>query len=207
MRWKVDGGSHLGREAGQRDALRDQWHLVRGIKTVRVSAGHVERDVEGVLGEVRRRVRDLLGVAESESLTDSPLDEPVQPHEPESPLGTVLGGMLGQAEALREVLQGEVDGLRAGLASPPLTEDVVGTVDEGVAADSADWTERAAVVAAQVRMALLAAEVGGSARAAERKSQCLIAQACRTVLPVHHEAFVEHVLRRAGLARGRRPRP
>ncbi len=53
---EVDGGSHYGRKAGERDALRDDWHRARGITTKRFSAGEVERDPRWVLDEIRQLV-------------------------------------------------------------------------------------------------------------------------------------------------------
>lgn len=49
---EVDGGSHYGRAAADKDELRDQWHALRGITTRRFSANHVERDVGGVRAEI-----------------------------------------------------------------------------------------------------------------------------------------------------------
>lgn len=51
---EVDGGSHYGREAFERDADRDNWHRLRGIRTKRFSAREVEGDPTWVLGEIRR---------------------------------------------------------------------------------------------------------------------------------------------------------
>jgi very-short-patch-repair endonuclease len=50
---EVDGASHWGREARERDALRDAWHEARGIRTARVS----DREVLESLDEVVRRLR------------------------------------------------------------------------------------------------------------------------------------------------------
>ncbi len=63
---EVDGGSHFGRQVRERDALRDEWHSLRGIRTKRFSVREVERDPDWVLGEIRR-------------LTET---EPAQPEEP-----------------------------------------------------------------------------------------------------------------------------
>jgi len=46
---EVDGGSHRGRVAAERDALRDEWHRLRGIRTLRVSDREVLTDLVGVL--------------------------------------------------------------------------------------------------------------------------------------------------------------
>lgn len=56
---EVDGGSHYGREAAERDALRDDWHRARGITTKRYSASEVEREPAWVL----REIHQLLGTA------------------------------------------------------------------------------------------------------------------------------------------------
>ena len=56
---EVDGRSH--EERRERDAARDVWLQARGIETIRVPAGDVTRDVDGVcvrlLAEVGRRRR------------------------------------------------------------------------------------------------------------------------------------------------------
>ncbi|MCW2778030.1 MAG: hypothetical protein JWN17_1755 [Frankiales bacterium] len=53
---EVDGGSHYGREAGARDALRDDWHRARGITTKRFSALEVERDAHWVVDQIQQVV-------------------------------------------------------------------------------------------------------------------------------------------------------
>ena len=53
---EVDGGSHYGRVAGERDELRDRWHERRGIGTFRVSARHVEGHLEEVLQWIERAI-------------------------------------------------------------------------------------------------------------------------------------------------------
>ncbi len=176
---EVDGGSHLGREARERDDLRDEWHKARKITTMRVSADHVERDLAGVLEEIRQRLRVQTG-------------QPV-PHAPPpvtSPLADLAADMLGQAEALRASLQQQVDDFAAALfeEQQPDLEDGPPSVVVDDAADaeaqpapgpSVDLAQEEELVAAQIRMALLAAEAGGNTRAAERQTQRLIAEACR----------------------------
>jgi very-short-patch-repair endonuclease len=54
---EVDGSRHYGRQAAQRDDLRDEWHRLKGITTMRVSADHVERDVAGVVDAIRLRLQ------------------------------------------------------------------------------------------------------------------------------------------------------
>jgi very-short-patch-repair endonuclease len=62
---EVDGGSHYGRRARGHDELRDAWHRVRGIRTLRVSDREVLDDLKGVMYlisrelEVRRQLADL----------------------------------------------------------------------------------------------------------------------------------------------------
>lgn len=58
---EVDGGSHRGRVAAERDALRDDWHRLRGIRTLRVSDREVLTDLDGVLVMIDREceVREL----------------------------------------------------------------------------------------------------------------------------------------------------
>ena len=48
---EVDGGSHRGREA--HDAQRDAYLAHHGVRTLRVKAWHVERELESVLVTVR----------------------------------------------------------------------------------------------------------------------------------------------------------
>ncbi|MCW2499046.1 MAG: hypothetical protein JWN87_722 [Frankiales bacterium] len=52
---EVDGASHYGRRQAERDALRDVWHAVRGITTLRISVSEVERDLDWVVSTVLER--------------------------------------------------------------------------------------------------------------------------------------------------------
>jgi very-short-patch-repair endonuclease len=54
---EVDGRSHDGRAAWDRDVARDDHHRTLGIITKRFSADEVERDLDMVLAEVRRLTR------------------------------------------------------------------------------------------------------------------------------------------------------
>jgi very-short-patch-repair endonuclease len=62
---EVDGGSHWGGLAAQRDAVRDQWHADRGVRTLRVTDREVLQDLAAVLDmidrecEVRRLAHEL----------------------------------------------------------------------------------------------------------------------------------------------------
>jgi very-short-patch-repair endonuclease len=53
---EVDGPSHWGRKAAERDQLRDQWHQLRGIRTLRVSDREVLDDLEAVLFLISREL-------------------------------------------------------------------------------------------------------------------------------------------------------
>lgn len=199
---EVDGGSHLGRVAGERDALRDEWHKLRGITTMRVAAAHVERDVAGVVDEVRRRVQALLGEvpAAAASLAS---DAHTQEHQAGDAVGDLADGPLGQAETLRAALEEHVDvtaeAVDGAHAQPLLGPDPV--VEQSRSQDVV--SDQAGLVAAQVRLVLLMAELGDSDSTPERTAERVIAQACRTVLPAQREAFVAQVLQRAGLRRRR----
>lgn len=74
---EVDGGSHHGRRARERDAERDERHAEQGIVTHRFSADHVERDAEGVLREIRALVRLRLGLEDAG--TPAPAGPPARP--------------------------------------------------------------------------------------------------------------------------------
>jgi very-short-patch-repair endonuclease len=50
---EVDGGSHYGRKAAERDAFRDDWHRARGTTTKRFSVREVETDLDWVMSEIR----------------------------------------------------------------------------------------------------------------------------------------------------------
>lgn len=206
---EVDGGSHAGHQARARDALRDEWHKARRITTMRVSADHVERDLPGVLEEIRRRLSVQVGQPRLGPSTAEPVA---------TPLHDLAADFLRHAEASRAELHEQVDALADmpfeeqepeaadQSTEPSAMEDVPG--EEGAALSESpepDLAQEEVLVAAQVRMALLAAEAGGSARAAERQAQRLIVQACRTILPARRERFVLNVLGRAGLARWSRP--
>lgn len=206
---EVDGGSHLGHQARERDALRDEWHKARSITTMRVSSDHVERDLSGVLQDVRRRVRLQMGDPEPEVSAPPPTT---------APLRDLAAGMLEQAEALRSDLQQQVDALVAAVPEAVASDVAYQTTEPNVApvvddqgdvassqAADQDLEQEEVLVAAQVRMALLVAAAGSSDAAAGRETRRLIAQACRTILPARREQFVQNVLRRAGLSR--RPRP
>lgn len=58
---EVDGGSHFGHAAWARDIERDEWHRLRGIRTLRVSDRDVLDDLAGVLVMIAREceVREL----------------------------------------------------------------------------------------------------------------------------------------------------
>lgn len=53
---EVDGPSHWGRQAAERDEMRDQWHQRRGIRTLRVSDREVLDDLNGVLHLIGREL-------------------------------------------------------------------------------------------------------------------------------------------------------
>lgn len=218
---EVDGGVHLGREAGERDALRDEWHRAKGIATMRVSAHDVERDVDGIVGEVRRRVGQRVRLAlGDDEVTPSVLEPGTEDDAPglagtaEVPsLGLVAASgragtadlaraadeVLGEALTVRDRLQADLDQARA------LT-DVVAAAGSGsaVPAGEGDAGEPDEVAAAvqHTQVAVFQARVGSAAtaRAAQRGS----AAACRTVLPEFRDGLPGQVLRRAGLPVGRR---
>lgn len=194
---EVDGGSHFGRDAGQRDALRDEWHRAKGITTMRVSADHVERDVAGLLEEIRRRVRSLLGEPEREA--DRPAGAAADAGTRDgaqhtNDLEVIADQMLGEAAALRDKLQSDVDRLRAQGSGEVSGLDLHLDVDETVGEP-----DLVTAAVAQIQMAMLQVAVGGSVAAAERKTERLIAAACRTVLPEQQDGLAEQILRRAGL--------
>lgn len=209
---EVDGGSHFGRQANERDSLRDEWHRTRQITTMRVSADHVERDLPGVLEEIRQRLRLQLGLPEpAPRLEDDAAERPASAPSPgAAPALTAAGAdLLEDATALRDDPQVQFDayavGLQDGLPSVStwLATEQSDTVEwpDDVVPTMQDLEQEAADVAALIRLELLPAEVGGSTQAAELKTQRLIAQACRTILPAQQDQFVQIVLRRAGLSR------
>jgi very-short-patch-repair endonuclease len=102
---EVDGGSHFGREGFERDALRDEWHGLRGIRTKRFSVGEVERDPAWVLGEIRRLTQSELAQPERAPAPPRAAEEcPAATAPPEAMLRHVADGLI-EAGALGATLQ------------------------------------------------------------------------------------------------------
>ena len=73
---EVDGGSHYGQQAAERDRLRDEWHRLRGIVTKRFSAGEVEREADWVLSELRLQVQQRIAASVTTTPRAAPLPLP-----------------------------------------------------------------------------------------------------------------------------------
>jgi very-short-patch-repair endonuclease len=56
---EVDGGQHSFAEEQHRDQRRTKWLEAKGIKTIRFWNNDVLGNLEGVLGEIERKVDDL----------------------------------------------------------------------------------------------------------------------------------------------------
>jgi len=97
---EVDGGSHYGRAAGERDAFRDDWHRVRGITTKRFSAVEVERDPSWVLSEIRQLVEPDSGAEASAVEPQSVPGMPLLGHDDSAPAqGQQIGAQPRQVAA------------------------------------------------------------------------------------------------------------
>lgn len=102
---EVDGASHFGREGFERDALRDEWHRLRGIRTKRFSVREVERDSAWVLGEIRRLTKSELAQPEGAAAPPRAAEEgPAATGPPEAMLPDVADE-LDEAGALVATLQ------------------------------------------------------------------------------------------------------
>lgn len=110
---EVDGGSHYGQQAAERDRLRDAWHEARGITTKRFSACEVERQPEWVLGVIRQ----LLGTGGAGRAPEGQALAPV--------VAPGAFGLLDQAQQIAERLRGMM----------VLAEDVYPEALEGLRAE------------------------------------------------------------------------
>ncbi len=109
---EVDGGSHYGREAAERDALRDEWHRLRGITTKRFSASEVEREAAWVLGEVQLLVRELCGqepVKQEAAPVAEASDPRIEPDVPLPPPLEVLQELVSAVVLEEEVVDGVLE--------------------------------------------------------------------------------------------------
>lgn len=94
---EVDGGSHYGQLAAERDALRDDWHRLRGIATRRFSAREVESQPQWVLQQIRELVAPP---------SDQQLEASVDVEPPVDRPGPAEAALLAEAQRIADQLVG-----------------------------------------------------------------------------------------------------